>query len=163
MAVATARKVALPLAGLDQGRRDQIINGLNDSLAELIDLALSSKQAHWNVVGPNFKGLHELFDEIAEGVRGYSDEIAERVRAVGGVSRGTVDDVRGSSTLRAFPAEETEWQALTEEMHFRLLAVSEDLRKRAGDVEDDLVTQDLYIEVMTSLDKWAWMVQAHLG
>ena len=114
------------------------------------------------MVGPNFKGLHELFDEIALGVREYSDEIAERVRALGGVSRGTVDDVRGSSTLRAFPAEETGWEALSEEMHFRLLAVSEDLRKRAGEVEDDLVTQDLYIEVMTGLDKWAWMVQAHL-
>jgi len=163
MATATASRAALPLADIKKDRRDEIVGGLNASLGLLVDLALSSKQAHWNVTGPNFQGLHALFDEIAVGVREYSDEVAERVRALGGLSRGTLEDVKTATSLPEFPATETKWDELANVMHARLVAVSEELRGRAEGVEDDLVTQDLYIEVMGGLDKWAWMVQAHLG
>jgi starvation-inducible DNA-binding protein len=162
MASATATQTALPLSDLDKNRRNEIVGGLNASLAALVDLALGSKQAHWNVKGPNFQGLHELFDEIAVGVREYSDEVAERVRALGGLSRGTLNDVVNATSLPNFPASNTDWRELADAMHRRLITVSEDLRGRADGMEDDLVTQDLYIEVMRGLDKWAWMVGAHL-
>lgn len=163
MATATATRTALPLSDIKKDRREQIIGGLNASLGSLVDLALSSKQAHWNIKGPNFQGLHALFDEIAEGAREYSDDVAERVRALGGLSRGALEDVKAATSLPKFPATETGWQELAKTMHSRLVAVSEELRGRADGMEDDLVTQDLYIEVMGGLDKWAWMVQAHLG
>ncbi len=163
MATATATRTALPLADIKKDRRDEIVGGLNASLGSLVDLALSSKQAHWNIKGPNFQGLHALFDEIAAGVRDHSDEVAERVRALGGISRGTLEDVKTATSLPKFPATETNWQELAKVMHARLVAVSEELRGRADGMEDDLVTQDLYIGIMGALDKWAWMVEAHLG
>ncbi len=163
MATATATRTALPLADIKKARRDEITGGLNASLGSLIDLALGSKQAHWNVRGPNFQGLHTLFDEIAAGVREYSDEVAERVRALGGTSRGTLEDVKTATSLPKFPATSTDWQELTKVMHARLVAVSEEIRSRADGMDDDMVTQDLYIEVMAGLDKWAWMVESHLG
>ena len=163
MATATARRTAQPLADIKKDRRNEITGGLNASLGSLVDLALSSKQAHWNVQGPNFQGLHELFDEIAVGVRQYSDDVAERVRALGGLSRGTLEDVKTATSLPKFPPTETRWDELSKVMHARLVAVSEEIRGRASGMDDDLVTQDLYIEVMAGLDKWAWMVEAHLG
>jgi starvation-inducible DNA-binding protein len=163
MATATATRKALPLAGLKKDRRDGIVGGLNASLGSLVDLALSSKQAHWNVRGPNFQGLHAMFDEIAADVREYADDVAERVRALGGISRGTLDDVKAATSLPKFPATSTDWQELVKAMHLRLVTVSEDIRSRADGMDDDMVTQDLYIEVMAGLDKWAWMVESHLG
>lgn len=162
MATATATRTALPLANMKKDRRQDIVDGLNASLGSMIDLALSAKQAHWNVTGPNFHGLHALFDEIAAGVRDHSDEVAERVRALGGISRGTIEDAKAATTLPKFPATETGWKQLAAAMDSRLVAVSEELRGRADGMDDDLVTQDLYIGIMHDLDKWAWMVKAHL-
>lgn len=163
MATATATRTALPLGDINKDRRDEIIGGLNASLGSMIDLSMSAKQAHWNITGPHFQGLHALFDEIAGGVRDFSDEVAERVRALGGLSRGTLEDVKTATSLPKFPATETGWEELAKAMHGRLVAVSEELRGRADGMEDDMVTQDMYIGIMGALDKWAWMVKAHLG
>jgi starvation-inducible DNA-binding protein len=70
--------------------RQAAIEMLNVRLADAIDLERQAQQAHWNVKGPNFVGLHELFDRVALQVREYADEIAERAVALGGVAKGTV-------------------------------------------------------------------------
>ena len=62
---------------LPQSTREAITDLLNQQLAGLIDLSLQAKQAHWNVKGPNFIGLHELFDTIAEDLEPYVDDVAE--------------------------------------------------------------------------------------
>src|SRR6266436_1912006 len=74
--------------------RGELVEILNQRLADIIDLQTQLKQAHWNVKGPHFIGLHELFDKIAEDVESYVDMIAERVVQMGGIAKGTHDDRR---------------------------------------------------------------------
>ena len=86
---------------LPPAMRQSMIELLNERLVDVIDLELQAKQAHWNIKGPNFVGLHELFDRVALQAREYADEIAERAVALGGVARGTIEEIAGQSTLPA--------------------------------------------------------------
>lgn len=160
--MATAAAVKNPVA-VPAPRKKEIAADLNSALAHLIDLALRAKQAHWNVTGPNFHGLHETFDAIAADARQYADDIAERTRALGALADGTLDTVRKSSTLGEFPADTGDWKTLTKAVHDALTATSQALQGFAAETEDDLGTQDTYIEVIRGLDKWAWMLAAHLA
>src|SRR6478609_1450506 len=89
---------------LSETTRRSVIEILNEHLANAIDLQLQAKQAHWNIKGPNFAGLHELFDRVAAQAGEYSDLIAERAVALGGVAgsrpgdAGRARDVRPGST-----------------------------------------------------------------
>ena len=88
---------------LSKENRTQLNALLNQRVASAVDLQMQMKQAHWNVKGPSFIGLHELFDKVAEAVEGYVDEIAERIVQLGGVAEGTVRMAaarRGSSNIR---------------------------------------------------------------
>lgn len=152
-----------PASALDAARRGEIIADLNASLAYLIDLHVSAKQAHWNVHGPNFAGLHALFDTIAEEGRQYADLVAERVLALRGTAHGTISDVAGSKEIATFPTDEQAWEKLTSLMHERLMKTSERMRKSASSMDDELATQDIYVEIIRGLDKWAWMLEAHLS
>src|SRR5215471_18122422 len=84
---------------LPESIRAELIPLINQRLADALDLQLQLKQAHWNVKGPNFIGLHELFDEIHESVESYVDMIAERAVQLGGVAEGTARTVAGRSRL----------------------------------------------------------------
>lgn len=160
--MATA-KTKMPVPGLiDDTRRAEIIADLNGTMAHLIDLSASAKQAHWNVQGPNFQGLHELFDTITEEVRAYTDEVAERLVALGGTSHGTIQDVVKGSKMKPFPTDERSWDALSQALHERMIVTTNHLRELAASTEDDMGTQDLYIEIIRGLDKRAWMVESHL-
>src|SRR3989441_11229783 len=88
---------------LPEATRVEVIALLNQRLAECIDLQTQCKQAHWNVKGPSFIGLHKLFDEINESVEEYVDLIAERVVQLGGIAEGTIGAVEGRSTLVDYP------------------------------------------------------------
>src|SRR5213593_4851769 len=88
---------------LPEAARGEAVALLNQRLADCIDLQTQCKQAHWNVKGPAFIGLHKLFDDINEDVEGYVDLIAERVVQLGGVAEGTVGAVEGRSTLPDYP------------------------------------------------------------
>src|SRR5437879_13037778 len=75
---------------IPQQRRLELNALMNQRLADAVDLQLQMKQAHWNVKGPHFIGLHELFDQIDEAVESYVDLIAERIVQLGGIAEGTV-------------------------------------------------------------------------
>src|SRR5260221_1471295 len=83
--------------------RHAMIELLNRQLADVIDLGLQAKQAHWNVKGPHFIGLHELFDKVAEELEEFTDSIAERAVEIGGVAQGTIQVVAKNSRLKAYP------------------------------------------------------------
>src|SRR6058998_3122735 len=83
--------------------RRAMIELLNQQLADILDLGLQAKQAHWNVKGPHFIGLHELFDKVAEDLEEYTDGIAERAVELGGVALGTMQVVSKRSRLSAYP------------------------------------------------------------
>src|SRR5262249_562388 len=88
---------------LSEATRVKLIELLNARLADCIDLQTQTKQAHWNVKGPNFIALHELFDKINEDVEDYVDEIAERAVQLGGVAEGTARMVAKRSSLGEYP------------------------------------------------------------
>lgn len=76
---------------------------LNERLADLIDLQLQAKQAHWNVKGPSFIALHQLFDSVAEETEEFVDTVAERVVELGGIAEGTISIVGQRTKLPAYP------------------------------------------------------------
>src|SRR5436190_20781854 len=88
---------------IPKAERTELIALINQRLADAIDLQVQLKQAHWNVKGPNFIGLHELFDKIAEEVESYVDTIAERIVQLGGVAEGTVRIAACRSRLEEYP------------------------------------------------------------
>jgi starvation-inducible DNA-binding protein len=149
-------------AVLSETRKAEIIGDLNTALASLVDLGIASKQAHWNIHGPNFEGLHELFDTVAAEVREYSDLAAERVLALGGTAHGTLQDAARSTALTPFPTDAKDWKVLARELRDRMHEVSVMLQNLVKATEDDLATQDLYIELIRGIDKRAWMLTAHV-
>src|SRR4029077_16761840 len=89
---------------LPERARIEAIELLNQRLADCIDLQTQCKQAHWNVKGPQFIALHELFDKVNEDVEEYVDLIAERVVQLGGIAQGTARAVAKRSTLAEYAA-----------------------------------------------------------
>src|SRR5947199_9089147 len=89
---------------LSEATRVKAVDLLNARLADCIDLQTQTKQAHWNVKGPNFIALHELFDKVNDEVQDYADDIAERAVQLGGVAEGTARTVAKRSALAEYPA-----------------------------------------------------------
>src|SRR5258707_10835858 len=76
---------------------------LNQRLADALDLESASKQAHWNVKGPHFIALHELFDKLHDNIEEHVDSLAERITAIGGTALGTVGAAARGSSLAPYP------------------------------------------------------------
>lgn len=140
-----------------------MIELLNKQLADVIDLGCQAKQAHWNVKGPHFIGLHELFDKVAEAAGEYADEIAERAVELGGVALGTVQIVSKQSRLTGYPLHLASGQEHVAALSGALAAFGAatrtaiDTAATAGDAD----TADLFTEISRGVDKLLWMVEAH--
>lgn len=149
---------------LSQDLRIELITNLSTMLATLSDLYLDLKQAHWNVKGPNFFSLHELFDTIAGEVNEQADATAERITALGGTANGIASEVASRSMLDKYPLD-----AFNSEDHLQLLIdriaqAGNFARKQmtvSGDA-GDLATADVYTDITRLLDKRLWFLQAHL-
>ncbi|AGA28269.1 DNA starvation/stationary phase protection protein Dps [Singulisphaera acidiphila] len=143
--------------------RIKAIKLLNERLADSIDLQTQTKQAHWNVKGPSFIALHELFDEINSAVEDYVDEIAERAVQLGGVAEGTARIVAQRSTLTEYPATAIDGRSHVEALSSALAAFGKSARKAIDEANEfgDLDTADLFTEVSRGIDKWLWFVEAH--
>ena len=149
---------------LSPTRRRSLSEMLNEHLADAIDLHLQAKQAHWNIKGPSFVGLHELFDRVASQASEYGDEIAERAVALGGVARGTLQAVSGQSQLREYPIEVPDWRAHVRAMQDALATFGRGARRAIDDATalNDADTADLFTEISRGVDKSLWMVEAHV-
>ena len=149
---------------LSLATRRSMIDILNEHLADAIDLQLQAKQAHWNIKGPNFVGLHQLFDQVAAEAREYGDDIAERAVALGGVARGTLQAVSGQSQLREYPLQVGDWRAHVRAMQDALATFGRGARKAIDDATalNDADTADLFTEISRGVDKSLWMVEAHI-
>jgi starvation-inducible DNA-binding protein len=144
--------------------RVQLIELCNARLADAIDLQTQCKQAHWNVKGPDFISLHELFDEINEDVEEYIDFIAERAVQLGGVADGTARSVAKRSTLPEYAAKATTGTAHVDALSTALAAFGK-LARQAIDKSSELKdadTADVFTEISRGTDKWLWFVEAHL-
>jgi starvation-inducible DNA-binding protein len=148
---------------LREKTRRAMIDLLNQQLADVLDLGLQAKQAHWNVKGPNFIGLHELFDKVAEELEEFTDDIAERAVELGGVARGTIQVVSKDSRLAAYPLDLASGKGHVAALSGALAKFGASTRAaidtaaRAGDAD----TADLFTGISRGLDKLLWMVEAH--
>ncbi len=143
--------------------RTQMITLLNESLADTADLYSQTKQAHWNVKGPEFYQLHQLFDELAESIEGFVDLIAERVTALGGFAQGTVRMAAAGSRLPEYPTELRRGlqhvEALAERYAQYGAAIREGIDRSAK--AGDMGTSDLLTEIVRTIDKQLWFLDAH--
>ena len=148
---------------ISKAHRTQLNTLLNQRLASAVDLQSQMKQAHWNVKGPNFIGLHELFDKVAEAVEGYVDEIAERIVQLGGVAEGTVRMAAARTRLTEYSPEISEGTAHVEGVARALSTFGEEARHTINEADelDDADTADLFTEISRGIDKWLWFVEAH--
>jgi starvation-inducible DNA-binding protein len=140
-----------------------MIELLNARLAGALDLRAQAKVAHWNVKGRQFVGLHDLFDEIAHAFDAFADLVAERVVQLGGLARGTVQQVAAATDLEEYSAvggTESHVTAIAD----ALAAFGSAVRRAIDEAAEagDQTTADIITEVSRGVDKFLWMVEAHL-
>jgi starvation-inducible DNA-binding protein len=144
-------------------RRSELNALMNQRLASAVDLQMQMKQAHWNVKGPGFIGLHELFDKVNGAVESYVDMIAERIVQLGGIAEGTVRVSAAHSQLAEYPFAIADGMAHVEAVARALSTFGQEARSTIGEADelDDADTADLFTEISRGIDKWLWFVEAH--
>ena len=149
---------------LSANAKSASIGVLNARLADAIDLALLTKQAHWNIKGPNFIALHEMIDGFRTEVDEHVDTMAERVVQLGGTALGTTQAVAGATTLKPYPtdiyASKDHLAALIERYARVASTVRGAIDETAGAGDAD--TADLLTAFSRALDKQLWFLEAHV-
>src|SRR6266404_421296 len=148
---------------ISENRRSELNALMNQRLADAVDLQLQMKQAHWNVKGPHFIGLHELFDQVDEAVESYVDLIAERIVQLGGIAEGTVRLAAARSRLEEYPLTISDGHAHVEAVSKALSTFGHEARNTIAQADelDDADTADIFTEISRGIDKWLWFVEAH--
>jgi starvation-inducible DNA-binding protein len=134
---------------------------LQQVLVDMIELHLQGKQAHWNVVGTNFRDLHLQLDELVDFAREGSDTIAERMRALHAAADGRTDTVAATTTLPQFPPYEHSTADVVDLASTRIYAAVDTLRgvHDAVDAEDP-TTADVLHQLIDGLEKLAWLISS---
>ena len=149
--------------GINENDAKQLIDGLQERLTDYNDLHLILKHVHWNVVGPNFIAVHEMLDPQVELVRGYADEVAERISTLGGEPIGTPAGHVDNRTPLDYEMNRGTTQdhltALNRGYPTVLERVRESMDQAGG---TDSVTEDIYIAQAAELEKFQWFMRAHL-
>ncbi|BAH48466.1 Dps family protein [Rhodococcus opacus] len=154
-------KFTVPGLSDDQGAR--VADILQKRLSAYNDLHLTLKHIHWNVVGPNFIGVHEMIDPQVELVRGYADAVAERIAALGKSPDGTPAAITRDRTWDDYSVNRDTAQAHLGALDLVYSGVVEDNRKAIAETGDlDPITEDLLIGQTGELEKFQWFVRAHL-
>ena len=138
-----------------------LTNNLQAVLADLIELHIQGKQAHWNIVGTNFRDLHLQLDEIVDAARQFADDLAERMRALHSLPDGRSSTVAESTSLAPFPEGLINTRDAIERIVAALEAAVGTMRKVHDEVdEEDPTTADLLHQFIAKLEQYAWMVNA---
>jgi starvation-inducible DNA-binding protein len=149
---------------LNSNAKSVAISLLNARVADCIDLALLTKQAHWNLKGRQFIGVHEMLDGFRTQIDDYVDTMAERVTQLGGTALGTTQTTAAGTGLAPYP---TDIHAIMDHIHALIerygtaannVRSSIDQADEAGDAD----TADIFTEVSRGLDKALWFLEAHV-
>ena len=148
---------------LPENARGAAVSVLNARLADAVDLATQMKQAHWNVKGPGFIALHELFDKIHGEVQTHVDDLAERITALGGTAEGTAAVAAANSTLPSYPLDIHSGGEHVEAASTSLAAFGKAVRRAIDEMAEigDADTEDLFTGMSRDTDKNLWLVEAH--
>ena len=143
--------------------RIQVSEMLQVHLSNSLDLTTQAKQAHWNIKGPDFISLHELFDQIAEGSEEYSDLIAERIVQLGGIAEGTLRSAAKKTQLPDYPLNISSSHAHINALAHTLSSYGENIRNAASRANEimDHGTADMLTHISLQVDKSLWLVEAH--
>jgi len=159
----TSRMTEFTIPGLSGKAANEVADILQKQLSTYNDLHLTLKHVHWNVVGPNFIGVHEMIDPQVEKVRAYADESAERIATLGKSPQGTPGAIIKDRTWDDYSVGRDTVQAHLAALDLVYTGVIEDIRKaihRVGDL--DSVTENILEEHAAELEKFQWFVRAHL-
>lgn len=150
--------------GLDDKSRQQVIDLLNKRLADAFLLYTKTRKYHWNVTGMEFIQLHRFFEEQYTEIAEHIDEIAERVRKVGGIALGTLDEFKQNSVIEERPGHVPDAQEMLRDLLDDHEIIIRQLRKDADKMEElkDMGTNDFLIGLMEEHETAAWMLRAHL-
>jgi starvation-inducible DNA-binding protein len=148
---------------LSENTRTAVAELCNARLADAVDLQTQCKQAHWNIKGPSFIALHELFDRINEQVEEFVDLIAERGVQVGGIVSGTARSVAARSALPEYPNASSGHEHV-EALSAALAVFGKNVRAAIEFCGEfgDADSADIFTEISRATDKWLWFVEAHL-
>ena len=151
------------IPGLSDKQGAEVAELLQKQLSRYNDLHLTLKHVHWNVVGPNFIGVHEMIDPQVLLVRDYADEVAERIAALGASPLGTPGAIISDRTWDDYSVNRDTVLAHLAALDLVYTGIIEDTRKNIQHLDDlDLVSQDLLIGHSGELEKFQWFVRAHL-
>jgi starvation-inducible DNA-binding protein len=158
-----AHMTGFTIPGMSGKDGREVAELLQKQLSTYNDLHLTLKHVHWNVVGPNFIGVHEMIDPQVELVRGYADEAAERIAALGMSPQGTPGAIIKDRTWDDYSVGRDTVLAHLAALDLVYTGVNEDTRKAIHRLEDlDPVSQDMLIGHAGELEKFQWFVRAHL-
>ncbi|MER9773607.1 DNA starvation/stationary phase protection protein Dps [Mesorhizobium sp. M0220] len=148
---------------LQSNAKKECIDLLNARLADAIDLALITKQAHWNVKGPQFIAIHEMLDTFPEEIDGHVDTIAERAVQLGGTALGTSQEVSKATMLEAYPTDIHKTRDHLAALIDRYAATAKRARAAIDEAAGagDADTADIFTAYSRSLDKLLWFLEAH--
>jgi starvation-inducible DNA-binding protein len=134
---------------------------LQTVLVDLIDLGLQGKQAHWNIVGPQFRAVHLELDELVDDSRKWADEVAERLRALGVSADGRASVIASRTGLKSLPEGTISDKEVLRCVSDQLATVAARARDGIGRLDStDKVSEDILIEVVEGLEKHLWMFRS---
>ncbi|SMC37879.1 DNA starvation/stationary phase protection protein Dps [Novosphingobium sp. B1] len=149
---------------LSENVRKQACGLLQARLSDALDLEAQAKQAHWNVKGPHFLQLHQLFDAVHDEIEQFVDLLAERITTLGHVADGRVATTAAATTLYGYPLEAAGGEAHLKALAASLGAFGKAVREAIdqASVIGDADTADLFTQVSRETDKQLWFLEAHL-
>jgi starvation-inducible DNA-binding protein len=156
-------EITYTVPGLDDEQSATVVRTLQNRLSAYNDLHLTLKHVHWNVVGPHFIAVHEMLDPQVDLVRGYADEVAERIATMGGSPRGTTGAIEEDRTWDDYSIGRDSVLAHLAALDLVYVGLVTDNRRAIAEFGDlDPVTEDLLIGHTAELEKFQWFIRAHL-
>jgi starvation-inducible DNA-binding protein len=149
---------------LASNTKSSVVALLNSRLADGVDLALATKQAHWNLRGPQFIAVHEMLDGFRTGLDGHVDTMAERIVQLGGGAHGSTQAIGESTSLAPYPRDISRIEDHLTALAERYGQTANSVREGIDSVDElgDADTADILTACSRDLDKWLWFIESHL-